>query len=304
MRAGKKTRIQSRKRWELIACGLACLTLNACDQPPSAQTKEVSETSAPRLFAEEIPQSPEFQKDLEFLQRTKRLKIDDRTKIESDIADLEAKLGVPHQLMWCLLFQESRFDPLKNSEADHGARGLGQFTPTALEEINRDTNHFDLRVGPLIQTVLDPDGLPLSFLLEETPKLNSVPRTSYYRSSTAVYATGVYLNNRYQQIKKALDKKKIAYDPQILWLFAAAAYNKGARTILVLLTQQLSYGGDAGLGELLTHPKLSYSLLTREDLLEYSLRELWNPKIREKYVAELAQNMEQVINCAVPERVL
>jgi hypothetical protein len=289
---------------------IGLLLLLLVSAPLLTQCRRPLKESDP-LFQHSAPQSPDFKKEITYLINTGQLLPEEKQGIEESLDRAQAKFAVPKSLLWCLLFQESRFDTLKNAAAGSGARGLGQFTRHALREINDDTDHFDPRTQTILNQMLTPARIPLTFDFKvpdgEDPadrKLRKIPpqkRNSYFFSNTAVFASAAYLNNRYRQLKRALDRQDIPYDPQVLWLYAAAAYNKGSRTIYSLLTQQRMYGGHSGISELLQNPKLSYALLTHRDLLDFSLRDLFPPETREKYVTELTRNMELVFSCVVPE---
>lgn len=263
------------------------------------------------LFTHPAPQSEPFKLELQYLVTKGRLSESDRKLIEQDLAHLESELAVPKSLLWCVLFQESRFDAFKNAFSSSLAKGMGQFTPSALAEINLDTDHFDLRTGRVLASVLAPKALPLDFKVKTKPKIKKagyrtrqLPEqvtTSYFNSRTAVFASGAYLNNRYYQLKRALDRQGVTYSPEVLWLYAAAAYNKGSRTVFVLLTHLYMKRGERGLSSLLQDPMQSMALLSHEDLLNDSLKDFWRKRRRVKYLDELSRNMEVISSCVSPE---
>lgn len=223
----------------------------------------------------------------------------------------EARLGVPRALLWCILFQESRMDAFKNAFGDVAAKGMGQFTPNALAEINQDTNHYDSRTLAVMTEVTQPKGLPIDFGLKSRPRverpgyrkkqLPDQQPTSYFNGRTAVFASAAFLNNRYQQIKRALDRQGVSYDREVLWLYAAAAYNKGSRTVLVLLTDYYLSRGERALSRLLTDGSQSVALLTHEKLLHAALKDLWRKRRRDNYLEEMTRNMQAISSCVNPE---
>jgi hypothetical protein len=261
----------------------------------------------PTLFADEVPQSQDFKNELRYLEFTERLTKKEIQFIEGQLKKAEEQLGVPKALLWCVLFQESRFDSFKNALTRLPAKGIGQFTRSALEEINYDTNQYDVRTRAFLKAQLQPKALPIDFSLTPPKTSNRKkifpvqPITSYYRTATAIFASAAYMNNRYQQLKKALDRQGISYDPQVLWLYAAAAYNKGSRSIFLLLTNEYLSKGEGALIELLNNSKATYNLLTHPERLDYSLREIWKKKTRIKYIGELLRNMEVISSCALTE---
>src|SRR5262249_30298022 len=127
-----------------------------------------------------------------------------------------------------------------------------------------------------------------------------IPRQSYFHSAAAVQASGAYLNNRYWQIRRALDQQGVRYDDELLWLYAAAAYNKGARTVFSLLTHQLVSRGPAAMSELMLNPKLTYMLLTDPEVLDRAFAELWSARMRKAYVEEMTRNMAFITGCLLP----
>jgi hypothetical protein len=282
------------------------MTQVSCIRKPS--------NSAVDLFKEGAPQSHNFKSELQYLEFTGRINKSQLQHIEDQLTKVEQKLGVPKALLWCVLFQESRFDPFKNALSKLPAKGLGQFTPSALEEVNTDTDLFDPRTSDILNAQLHPKSLPINFKLrmpassQEKVKESGrkelfpeQPKTSYFRTTTAIFASASYLNNRYQQLKKALDRQGIKYNSQVLWLYAAAAYNKGSRSIFLVLTNEYLTRGESALKELLNSPKASYDLLTHPEKLDYPLREIWKQKTRTRYVSELLRNMEVISSCAISE---
>ena len=245
----------------------------------------------------------------------------------STMSQLQRELEVPKALLFCILFQESRLDPLKNYNIKLPAKGLGQFTPGALQEINRTPSFYDSRTGAILRDLLAPYHLPLNFSLLKIPALNArahalaaaysrpsvnrspsslkhyiplpAPIVSYYHAPTAIYASGIYLNNRYRQIKHALDLQRIKYNPEVLWLYAAVAYNKGSRSMFILLTRYYMSYGQQAVEELLNDPIKTRTLFDNESNLDETLKEVWNSKVRPGYVHELHQNMRSLSSCAL-----
>lgn len=266
------------------------------------------------LLSRPVPQNAFFKSELEYLTKHRILLKHELTFLEKQMTYAEEAFGVPKSILWCVLFQESRFDPLLNAaNAEAGARGIGQFTENALTELNIDTDQYDERTGHLLTQAIKPKKLPLTFGLEFAPPARKIGRwwkvpkrdlASYFHEGTSVIASAAYLNNRYWQIRRALDTQKISYDPALLWLYASAAYNKGARSIFFVLTQQYLLRGERGVEQLLHNPRLTYLLLTGSEGLETSLKDLWPKKQRERYIEELVRNMRYISACALPESTL
>ena len=266
------------------------------------------------LFAESAPQSKSLKQELAFLQSTHRLTSEERLRIENELMKAETALGVPKALIWCILFQESRFNPYLNATNHVMAKGLGQFTPNALIEINKDTDLFDPRTSLAINSRLSPKSLPIDFKLKKIPRIRKPgtkiktfpdqPITSYYHYSAAAFASAAYLNNRYQQLKSALDHQGLAYDSKVLWLFAAAAYNKGARSVFALLTREYMLHGESAVTKVLTNPKAAYLILTQRKKLDPPFGEIWNRETRKRYIDELLVNMDVISRCSITRPLL
>jgi hypothetical protein len=260
------------------------------------------------------PQNVAFQLELQYLHTIEKLTPLEKQQIETELEAVEKTLGVPKPVLWCILFQESRFDVFKNALNTMSAKGLGQFTSSATHEINHDTNTYDSRTRTILESEIEEDLFPIGFDLKLKPtrkKLGSKKRTlpeqsvhSYYHTKTAVFSSAAYLNNRYREIKQSLERQGLQYDSQLLWLYAAAAYNKGARTVFALLTHEYMTRGEGAVKELLFDLKAAQDLLTQKDRLEYPLREIWDKKTRKRYVDELQRNMKIVSSCAFSEKKL
>src|SRR4051812_11053137 len=97
--------------------------------------KDLSRGSS-ALFTQQPPQSEVFKTELQYLGVTQKLSQAEKAHIETQLTKAEKSLGVPKALLWCVLFQESRFDRFKNAFSKVPAKGLGQFTRSALSEVN------------------------------------------------------------------------------------------------------------------------------------------------------------------------
>lgn len=266
--------------------------------------------SAPAVFVSPAPRNSAFVEEMKYLQMTGMLTSENREIIEKELSRVEATLGVPKALLWCVLFQESRFDPFKNALNRSPAKGLGQFTASALDEINDETNYFDPRTQDIFESELKAKVFPIQFVLKSKKKVQRAlaskkrnwpeqPVQSYYNPATAIYTSAAYINNRYYELKSILDHQNLRYDPQVLWLYAAAAYNKGERSVLALLTSEYMKKGDDGIYQLLNNAKETYHFLTQPKNVEPPLQEIWQKKVLKRYMDEFLRNMEVVISCSV-----
>ena len=70
--------------------------------------------SSPRLvFADRVPAGGKAARRLKYLERTHKLPQEEKNAFEKKIADAETSVGVPRQVLWCLLFQDGHLDPDK-----------------------------------------------------------------------------------------------------------------------------------------------------------------------------------------------
>ncbi len=294
---------------------LTILFAQACS-PNAPSSRGGRHSAAPRdpLFSATAPQNEQFKEELRYLRETFQLRKPEEDRLESSIEGAARQFGIPRSLLWCVMFQESRFDVLKNATESMGARGIGQFTRTALSELNLATDLFQKGTREYLLNVIKPYALPIAFKLEPPGTVKSQielrskrtlpdqPVGSYFRTETSVAATAAYLNNRHAQLMRVLAEEKITFDPEVLWLYAAAAYNKGPRTVYVLITRQRLAAGDESIGEILQSPKMSLALLTHSELLDIALRNVWPTKQRPALIKEMILNLNAVRACATEDK--
>jgi hypothetical protein len=118
-------------------------------------------------------------------------------------------------------------------------------------------------------------------------KKDLVSPSSYYSIPTAVTSSALYLNNRYRQLTRLLDKREINYNRDILWLFSAMAYNKGTRSVLSLWNSVYRKKGSKDFSLLVND--LQYFKATVEDssLLTRALKKIWDETKARPYAKEL-----------------
>ncbi len=294
---------------------VAMLLVQGCSQDsPSNRGNRTSNSPRDPLFAPTAPQNLQFKDELRYLRETFQLRKPEEDRLESSIDAAAIQFGIPRSLLWCVLFQESRFDVLKNATEAMGARGIGQFSRTALSELNLASDLFQRGTREYLLSVIKPYALPIGFQLDppgtikaqiELRSKRTLPDQSlgsYFRPETSVAATAAYLNNRHKQLTRVLNEEKIPFDPEVLWLYAAAAYNKGSRTVYVLITRQRLAAGDESIGEILQSPKLSLALLTHAELLDVALRNVWPTKQRPALIKEMILNLNAIRSCATEDK--
>ncbi len=294
---------------------LVVLSLAGCAQEDRERTDEDYQRllqSHPSLFKAPVPLGTAFNKEVSFLKKTGQISKGQFNKISTAIDKSTVRFDVPPAILWCLLYQESRFDVFRNATEPNLARGIGQFLQRALDELNEDPDLFAKGTKDRLNEVIKPEPFPIAFSiypesalrsiqLGKTTKIPMQSKNSYYRIETGIAASAAYLNNRYRQLASALRKNKIGYHPDLLWLYAVAAYNKGNRAVFAVLNGERTVKGIDGLEDLLTNPTNTYSLLTDTKLLDYRLRPIWGIDKRRRYAKEMSKNFEMIYSCTFGE---
>lgn len=261
------------------------------------------------LYTATPPSSLSFQEEIQFLKKTGQIKTKEKVLIENEIEKASSSFGIPRAVLWCLLFQESRFDIYKNALSKYTARGMGQFLENALREINTDTNHFFPETSKILSKAIEPSQMPLNFTFNpgraaktlEKRSARMVPeqnKNSYFHLVTSINASAAYLNNRYRELEKNMVREGIPYHPDVLWIYAIAAYNKGTRSVNQLLSQQRRKFGEDHLLFLLNNPKSSFDLMADERALRKALRGRWTHKKVTLYAEEMKRNVASIRSCA------
>ncbi len=246
------------------------------------------------IFAKDYPQSTKFQSEMELLGTTNRLEPLNRELIEKVIRTTSTELTMPPGLLWCLLFQESRFDHLTGMNESHKAKGIGQFAYFSFHEINHNLTRFTDDNLKMFVTVLGWDSRPIAPLRE-----NVNAPSSYYYIPTAVTASAAFLNNRYHQLRNVLEKNDISYSPDLLWLYSTMAYNKGTRSVLTYWNKSMKRGGRKEMQKLVLDPAHFFDSLNHPARFSQSLAHIWPQETADKYAEELTRHMKQIKECSI-----
>ena len=258
-------------------------------------THETSKALFPTsLFASHYPANGSFQKELVELKNKNQLKENDELEIHHSLLSVTDYLDIPPALMWCLLFQESRLDHLDGLESEKASLGLGQFSRFSFFEINHHLDRYDPNNINLIHLMFGRDIRPIM-----AKKKDLVSPSSYYSIPTAVTSSALYLNNRYRQLTRLLDKREINYNRDILWLFSAMAYNKGTRSVLSLWNSVYRKKGSKDFSLLVND--LQYFKATVEDssLLTRALKKIWDETKARPYAKELKTHTQNISSCSI-----
>lgn len=246
------------------------------------------------IFTEDYPRNAKFQNELELLRTTRRLELGNEQLINTLVKSASLELTMPPGVLWCLLFQESRFNHLTGLKDDGKAKGLGQFAYFSFHEVNHSLDRYTQDNLNMFISVLGWDMRPIAPLRD-----NVNAPSSYYYIPTAVTASAAFLNNRYHQLRRVLDKKQIHYSPDILWLYSAMAYNKGTRSVLSFWNRSLARGGRKEVERLLIEPGKLFDSLNHQDRFVQSLGHIWPKPTAERYAEELTRHLKQIKECSI-----
>jgi len=246
------------------------------------------------LFAKNYPANGKFQKELVALKHSGALQEFDELEIQKALLVSSEYLAIPPALLWCLLFQESRLNHLEGIDSEKSTLGLGQFSRFGFQEINHESKYFTASNIKLLHRMFGRDIRPI-----EAKKKDLLSPSSYFSIPTAVTTSAIYLNNRYEQLSKLLDKRSIPYNPDILWLFSAMAYNKGTRSILSLWNSVYRKKGQSQFTLLVNDFETFKKTIGDSPLLTKSLKRIWEDRTARAYSQELKSHSHNITSCAV-----
>lgn len=248
----------------------------------------------PRFFTQSYPASQKMRDELVYIRQTNRLHPENERRIIHASLETAKLLKVPPSLLWCLLFQESRLNHLLGLDGSRSSYGLGQFTHFGFYEINYQMHRYDHAHNEALVKLLGKDVRPILPHIDD-PKSPS----SYFSIPTAVVATGLYLRNRYLHLTRILEERDYKYDPQILWLYAAMAYNKGTRGILSFWNEQQNQGGRSRVKDLVLNKKIFFNVATQPRIYEAGFARIWSFQKSKHYSKELAIHLKNISSCAL-----
>lgn len=278
----------------VITLGLFFYTKRSPKAP--ARSEKVAATGHV-LYADDYPVDENFREELHQLRMQARLTPQNEQVVLEGVRKTGEVMGVPPAVLWCLLFQESRLDPLAG-HTEGGAVGLGQFSKFSFYEVNHHLTKFSNNNLTAFNQLLGQDVRPIA------PKLSrDLDISSYYFVPTAVVASAAYLNNRYLHLRSLLDTHHLSYDEELLWMYATLAYNKGTRAVLSFWNTVQKTKGTEG---------LQRSLLSMEDLsktvedtrlIRTAFGRIWPKYQAASYAKEWSIHFRNTSRCAFrPER--
>lgn len=246
-------------------------------------------------FVSQYPANPKLQFELEQMRLNKVLLPENEILIHRSVLSTAAELSLPPALLWCLFFQESRLNHLSGITQPDGAKGLGQFLPLGFYEINQDLERFSPQNLEALKHVLGKDVRPIT---ADAKHLKSP--SSYYFIPTAVVSSAAYLNNRYLHLQDLLFKKKISnYSSELLWLYAALAYNKGTRSVLSFWNQARKKHGKTHVQNLVRNHSLFFKTFDEGHFSKQAMASIWPDDVAPLYADEWETHLKQLKSCAV-----
>lgn len=246
------------------------------------------------IFVAEYPAIAEFEYELRSLRRSGKLKPNNEQLIDQTIVSVASHLAMPPAVLWCLLFQESRLDHLSGMGQEFSAQGLGQFSRFSFYEFNHDLERWDGRNLTMVLDTMGSDVRPIS-----ANRKDIFNYSSYYFIPTAVAASAAYLNNRYHQLGRILELQGYRPDPDLLWLYAAMAYNKGTRSVLSFWNQIYRESGTAGLARVISSRQRFVKLTEERPLIQRALNRIWATGQADSYSQELILHVKQIRECSL-----
>lgn len=285
-------------KWVLAAAGfLATIivvpTLLRHRPEPPAPTREI----AARFFTDRYPAQNHFQQELQLMRSQGKLSAKNEARISTAVEKTSGELKMPPAVLWCLLFQESRLNHLEGLGSERGALGIGQFSFFSFYEVNHHLSRFNGDNLSMFKKVLGKDVRPL---LPDENNLDSP--SSYFSIPTAVAASGAYLNNRYHQLRAILDRRQLTYQPDLLWLYAAMAYNKGTRSVLSLWKDSQRRQGPAYLQQILVDNESFRASVSNPRTVLRTLKRIWPADQAEAYAQELRIHLQNMWDCSVAQK--
>lgn len=251
-------------------------------------------SSISSIFTSTYPASPKFKQELEQLRSNGTLKTEHEVLINRWISASSDALKMPPAILWCLLFQESRLNHLEGIEGNRPSSGIGQFSYYSFYEVNHHLDKFTKDNLHLFIKLLGKDIRPI-----EAKKGELHNPSSYYFIPTAVTSSATYLNNRYHHLASLLEKKGIPFDPQILWFYAAMAYNKGTRSVLSFWNEARRKGGSDKVEKLVLENDAFMTSVQDPHTLQKTLKQIWSAEESQKYAKELQIHMANLKDCVV-----
>jgi len=265
-----------------VVCGMSILFAAHAVKP-----------SSHRIFAQDFPRGRRFHEELALLRSRGRVKPENEALIRENVHAASRSLSMPPALLWCLVFQESRLNHLAGIDSGKPSTGLGQFSFSSYYEINFHLERYGSDSKQMLERVLGNDPRPIGAFRDDV-----FHPSSYYFIPTAVAASAAYLNNRYHHLSSLLERRRIAYDADLVWFFAALAYNKGTRGVLSLWNGA-GHERVPPLRRLMSEPAALFVALEDEHWVRDALEKIWPTDLAAAYGRELRIHARNLRDCSV-----
>lgn len=250
-------------------------------------------TAVESIFSSRYPVHERFTQELTQMKSNQKLTAPNETLINSSVSSVSRILDQPPSLLWCLLFQESRLDHLSGIDEPYGSTGLGQFSTSAFFEINQELYRYLDSPQMTFHHLLGRDVRPI---VPDRRNLSSLH--SYYHIPTAVAASGLFLHNRWIQLKRIASQHHLPFSHELLWAWAALSYNKGGRTVLAVWKQIEKKNGRAELERALLDRDAFIAYTSDLSLLTAATSRIWPRDRSQNFAEELHVHSRNLYDCA------
>lgn len=255
-----------------------------------------SEVHEGTLFTHRYPANDRFIRELSTLREQEKLTPQHEIQIHRSIAQVSLKMEIPRALLWCLFFQESRLNHLLGLQKKRGSYGLGQFGRFAFFELNNQTDNYYPNSSHDLIELLGRDIRPIGAMKSDLDN-----PSSYFSIPTAVVASAIFLRNRYAHLAKIFEGQGLGYDPELLWLFAAMAYNKGTRGMLSFLNEVKKNLGSEEAARTVRDSDFFFYTIEQTQYPYQAFSRIWPRKSAKRYAEEFKIHSENLRSCALME---
>lgn len=262
---------------------------------PSTVNSSLAKRSEPvkNIFSSFYPVSPRFVKEISEMRTQDKVSFNIENSIHTSILTTAEELEIPPALLWCLIFQESRLNPLSGAQQRRLSKGIGQFSPHAFFEVNHHLYKYMSSPQAVFSSILGLDVRPIKPDLSNTSAIHS-----YYFIPTGITATALYLHNRWTQLSRVARARDLSFSKDILWGWAALSYNKGGRTIINMWREIEKDKGTPYLQSTLSAPQVFLAEATNLKYIQAAVSTIWPKKKTGPYAQELRIHSENIKECS------
>lgn len=245
------------------------------------------------LFSTHYPASPRFVKEISEMRTQDKVSLKIENSIHTSILSAAEELKIPPALLWCLVFQESRLNPLSGAKESSVSKGIGQFSPHAFFEVNHHLYKYMSSPKTIFSSILGLDVRPIKPDIANASAIHS-----YYFIPTGITATALYLHNRWKQLSRVAKARNLSFSNDLLWGWAALSYNKGGRTVINIWREIEKEQGTPYLQSALSNPNVFMAEVTNPKHMQAAISTIW-PKSKVNYYAhELKIHSENIQECS------